>query len=166
MPFFLESPEFENRFILKDIPKDSSRIALDITVNTETDAIEVKNIRVRAGFAGLCDYYFENREIIRQSNRVPPGTICSLNVEVMGDGRRLEKVPVALQYAGCQPGSTWKTLLTVNTGEGKHAGSAEVNFEYKDSAVFCRYRVVAPVGATPFGTCPIDTFTEQEYYRK
>lgn len=166
VPFLLESTEFQNHFILKDIPEDSSRITLTVTVNTRTDTIEVSNIRVRAQFAGLCDFYFENREIIRQSNRVPPDTICSLSVEVLGEGRRLVDVPVALQYASCEANAEWKTLVTTYTGSGEHAGSAEINFEFKDSAEFCRYRVLAPVNGSTFGTYPIDTFTEQEYFGK
>ncbi len=164
VPFLLKSPTFENRFILKDIPEDSSRITFDITVDTKSDTVQVNNVRVKARFAGLCDYYFENREIIRQANRVPIGTICSLNVEVLGDGRRLSNVPVALQYASCKPRAEWKTIKAVNTGELRHAGSVEINFEYIDSEEYCRYRIVAPVGGHPQGIYPIDTFTEQEYF--
>lgn len=168
VPFLIESPEFQNRFVLRDVEEESSRITMEVTVNTVTDEVEVNNVTVRAQFAGLCDYYFENREIIRQANRVPPGTVCSLNVQVLGDGRRLTGVPVTLQYAGCEFGAPWNGLQTVITGEGAHAGSAEINFEFKDSNEYCRYRVLVPVGAgsSSFSTYPIDTFTEQEYFGK
>lgn len=168
VPFILESSEFENRFILKDITESSARITMDISVDTATDIIEVNNVRIRAWFAGLCDQFFENREVIRQANRVPPGTVCSLNVEVLGDGGRLSSIPVVLEVAACEPGSPWRDIKTVQTGEGPRAGSAEINFEFRDSASFCRYRVRVdtPARNSRFAVYPIDTFSEQEFQDK
>lgn len=166
--FLLESPEFENRFVLQDIPSDSSGITVEVTVDTETDVIQVSNVTLRAWFAGLCDQYFENREIIRQANRIPKGTVCSLNVEVLGDGKRLPNIPLALEYAACEPGSPWRVLQNASTGAGPRAGSAEINFEFKDSEQFCRYRVVLTerIGNSQVASYPIDTFSEQEFFEK
>ncbi len=164
--FLIESDEIRRKFSLKDVPQDSSRYTVDVTLDTGSDFIKVSNIRVNARFAGLCDYYFENREIIRQSNRVPEGTVCSLNVDVLSDGRRLENIPVILQYARCEPNSRWNTILVTKTGERERAGSAEVNFVYVDSPEFCRYRVVSPSDSEPFASYPIDTFSEQEFFSK
>jgi len=168
VPLLFESPVFQNRFVLRNVPVDSARITMDVTVDTKTDTIEVNNIGLRAKFAGLCDYYFENREIIRQANQVPRGTRCSLNVEVLGDGERLSDIPVVLEVAACDPGSLWSQVKEVKTGNGPHAGSAEINFEFQDSNDFCRYRVRVDNGdrnaRSP--SYPIDTFSEQAYSRK
>jgi len=76
-------------------------------------------------------------------------------------------VPVALQYAGCSGEAEWRTIKIENTGTGKSRGFAEINFEFIDSAEYCRYRVVAPYYQTKTAPLvyPIDTFTEQEYYK-
>ncbi len=168
VPFLLESPEFKNRFVIENVPDESARISMDLTVNTVTDAVHVENVRIRAWFAGLCDQYFENREVIRQANHVPSATVCSLNVEVLGDGQRLENVPVSLEVAACPPGSEWRTIKSVTTGAESHAGSAEINFEFQDSQTFCRYRVKVDTNSrnAKFATYPIDTFSEQEYFGK
>lgn len=164
--FLVETPMQERRFTLREISDDNARIALNIVF--QPSSIDVTHLDLRARFAGLCDHYFENREIIRQANRVPPGTVCSINVEVVGDGSRLGKIPVALEYAACSADSQWNTLALVSTGEGRHQGFAEINFEYKDSKEFCRYRVrvLEELGSGLFVTYPIDTFTEQGYYHR
>lgn len=166
--FLLESPQFSSRFTLKDIPDESSRIEMTVTVDPETQSTQVSNVSVRAWMAGTCDFYFENREVIRQSNRVPTGTVCSLNVRILGDGSPLANVPVALQYSSCAPHSTWETLLVTQTGSGSHTGAAELNFQFIDSETFCRYRIIAPFGVQGITgvTYPIDTFTEQEYFKR
>lgn len=168
VPFLLEAPDFVSRFSLKEIPESSFHVSVDVTVDTMTDLVEVKNISVRAWFAGLCDRYFENREVIRQANQVPAGTICSLNVEVLGDGRRLSQVPVSLEYASCDEGAVWQVVKEVSTGSGAHAGSVEINFPFESSETHCRYRVVvpsAPSNVLPRAVhYPIDTFAEQEAF--
>lgn len=168
VPFLLESSSFTSRFTLKDIPEETSRITMQIILDPNTGISEVRNVNVGAWFAGLCDIYFENREVIRQANRVPPGTVCSLNVRVFGDGRPLRHIPIALEYSACTLGSEWKLLQTTQTGEGRHQGYAEINFPFIDSAEYCRYRVVAPYNDSKRRpvTYPIDTLTEQEYVRK
>ncbi len=167
--FRIESAEFSTGFSLAAVSDDNARIALAITVDTVADTLEVDHVRLRAWFAGVCDLYFENSAVIRQANRVPRGTVCSLNVEVLGAGHRLGGIPVALQYSRCEEGSTWETLTVVRTDTGVHQGAAELNFVYTSSPEFCRYRVVAPAGAGgdgPVSYYPIDTFAEQAFFRK
>lgn len=166
VPFVLQSSRFTSRFLVRDIPAESSRVRLELIVDPQTSVTEVRQLHVRAWFAGLCDHYFENGAVIRQANRVPEGTECSINVRVFGDGQPLASVPVALQYSACTPGAQWETLVTASTGDGQHQGYAEVNFSFVDSPQFCRYRIVAPYqieGISPVAY-PIDTFSEQKYF--
>lgn len=166
VPFLIESHDFVSRFVLKEIPDDSAHISVNITVDTETDIATVDQIDVRAGFVGLCDDYFENNETIRQANHVPEGTICTLKVRVFGDGQPLPHVPVAVQYNSCEASTPWETLVTSYTGVGVRAGVVQLNFPFIDSTAYCRYRVVAPFGATNRNLIyyPIDTFSEQEIF--
>ncbi len=164
--FLLESPDFTTRFTLIDIPDESSRIGMRVTVNPQTNETTVKNLSVRTWMAGYCEPFFESREVIRQIKNVPDGTECSLNVRVLRDGQPVADLPIALQYSSCEPGSSWQLLRESRTGTGNHQGAAELNFGFIDSSEFCRYRVIAPYNGpnTPGVPYPIDTFTEQEFF--
>lgn len=168
VPFNIQSSEFNSYFSLNNISDDSSRVSINITVDTENDIVKVDHFSLKAQFVGNCDYYFENREIIRQANFVPDGTLCTLKVTVKGDGKKLARIPIALQYASCQENATWETIKESQTQTGKNIGVSQINFPYYDSKKFCRYRVVAPFRYSSYSPIfyPIDTFTEQEYFRK
>lgn len=163
VPFIAEAPNFTTRFSVDDVSEESSRVSVNVQIDTEKDTATVTHISIKARFSGLCDYYFENREIIRQSNRVPAHTRCSITVDLLGDGKPLGAVPVALQYASCETNAVWETIATTSTGVGKFRGLAEIQFEYEDSPTRCRYRVLAPFNDNRYWqvSYPIDTFTEQ-----
>lgn len=168
VPFILESPKFLAHFTLSGINQDSSRVSVRLKVDTKTDEVEISHFSVKVGIVGACNVYFENGEVIRQANRVPPGTRCAMNIQVLGDGVPRGNIPVALQYNSCTPGGTWETLQQTVTGIGKFRGEASLDFEFIDSATFCRYRVVAPFNYGNYRPVayPIDTFTEQEFSAK
>jgi len=163
--FLFNSPDFSNRFSLKTHSRRAARIYLDVLVDAETQNLQVSQVSLHAWFAGLCDHYFENREVLRQANQVPPGTVCSLNVKVQGDGKRLANIPVELQYAGCEPGAEWTTIALAYTGSGRHAGAAEINFEYLNSPEYCRYRAFVNVADRNQLSVeyPIESYEEQRF---
>lgn len=161
-----ESPTFSEHLTIRNVLKEHSRIRVNVTIDSVKQRASKTDFNVKAQFVGLCDYYFENRAVIRQANHVPEGTICTIRVDVLADGTRLDDAMVALQYSSCEPHAPWETLITAVTGtEG--AGEAKLSFEYKSSAEVCRYRVVAPYklgNAWPV-YYPIDTFAEQSSHK-
>lgn len=157
-----ETSSFSERITVRNVFEEHSRIRVDVTIDSIRQHASTTDFNVKAQFVGLCDVYFENRAIIRQANHVPQGTVCTLRVDLLADGERLDGATIALQYATCEPNSRWETLQTSQTGiEGP--GEAKISFEYKSSKEFCRYRIVAPFrlgNAWPI-YYPIDTFAEQ-----
>ena len=165
--FLIDTPSKQERFSLRNISEESSRVSIAIVLAAPGRTPEVHDISIRAWFVGLCAPFFFNGDTIQQKAPTPPGAICSLNVELLGDGERLSSAPLILQYAGCDENSSWQTLSQALTGTGRSAGAAEINFEFKDSPQFCRYRVVLgkSFGNFPFTRYPIDTLTEQGFYQ-
>lgn len=165
--FLLESPDFISRFVLKDIPEDSSHVTMHVLVDPESQVAEVQKISVRAWMTGECDGYFQNGDFLHQADVVPNDLQCSLHVRVFGDGKPLTKVPVALQYSNCANDAHWRTLRVARTGNGEEPGSTDISFHFVDSEQFCRYRVIAAFNST--GTVGavyrIDTLTEQHQSR-
>ena len=161
----LESPMFSNSFVVKNVPTTSSRVRVNVKVDTAQNTVQVEEFGVRAGIVGLCDTYFENNEVIRQANEVPKGTICTIKLKVYGDGDLRSHIPVALQYAACPQGSPWTTLATGMTGVGTELGSEKLSFTFIDSPEFCRYRVIAPYKFQNYRGVkyPLETFSYQRY---
>ena len=139
-----------------------TRSALDISIDVVRNRATVSKVDVKAEIVGVCDFYFENRTVIRQANRAPQGITCTLKVRVLADGALLGDVPVALQYKSCQPSDDWDTLVEGTTSPGVHSGVAQLTFRFFDSPAFCQYRVVAPFN-TPVRPVifRIETFTFQ-----
>jgi hypothetical protein len=75
-----------------------------------------------------------------------------------------DSVQLVLEYSSCDESQEWTPIAVAQTGSGRSAGAAEINFEFKNTPEFCRYRVVLQqaIGKFPFVTYPIDTLTEQE----
>lgn len=157
-----ETSVFSERITVRNVFQEHSRIRVNVTIDSVKQHASTTDFNVKAQFVGLCDYYFENRAIIRQANHVPEGTVCTLKVDLMANGEKLDGAMIALQFATCEPHARWKTLQTTQTG-AESPGEAKMSFEYISSKEFCRYRVVAPY---KFGNAwpiyyPIDTFAEQ-----
>lgn len=159
-----ETSSFSHRVLVRNVLDEDSRIRVNITVDSILQSARTTDFNVRASIVGVCDYYFENRETIRQSNRVPPGTVCTAKVQVLAEGRLLDGAQVALQYSSCKPNAPWTTIGVAATGAEGVSGIAKLSFEYESSEQFCRYRIVAPYN---FGDAwpvyyPIDTYAEQQ----
>ena len=160
----LVGEDFNTSVLISDIEEKSSKVTVEIEVDPETDTANVSHLSAKVGMVGLCDYYFENRDVIRQSNAFPQGTECTLRMKVLGDGSPAGNIPIALQTKACRDDAIWETLATTSTGVGKFRGIAQITFPFFDSVETCRYRVVVPFH---YGTFPpvyylIETFTAQE----
>lgn len=160
-----ESPTYSSRVTVKNVFAEHSRVQITLTLHETGQSSSASHRNVRAGMVGRCDYYFENRTIIRQANHVPDKTICTLKAEVLSEGSPLDGALVALEYSGCCESSPWIPLATAETESVETPGSAKISFPFKDSPTYCRYRLVAPdkyKEAKPV-YYPIETFTKQEY---
>lgn len=162
--FVLEAEDFSTSVAVTDIPDTSTRLTVNIEVNTETDTAEISNFAVRAGIVGYCNPFFENGEVIRQANRVPDGTQCTVKVRVFGDGALAERIPVAVQTLACDPDAIWETVETGSTGFGIRAGVAQIAFKYYQDSQHCSYRVIAPFNYQHYlpVAYPFLTFSDQE----
>lgn len=156
--------DFKDRLRVDNVFEGDSRFRIDVTIDSIRQRAAVTNFNMRARMVGLCDYYFENGIFIRQSNRVPGGTTCTLRVELFADGSPLNDARVALEYSSCDAGAQWKLLKEVTTGVEGEDGAAKIRFAYRSAPDFCRYRIVAPYR---FATAwplyyPIETFQENK----
>lgn len=157
-----ETADFSGHVTVRNVIAEHSRVRVNVTIDAVRQRASTTDFNARAQFVGLCDYYFENREIIRQANRVPKGTVCTLKIDLLADGERLDGAAVALQSATCERDAVWQTIQAAETGS-EGPGEAKISFKYVSSREYCRYRVVMPYH---FGNAwpiyyPIDTFAEQ-----
>ena len=161
--FILHGAKLDTTVLLTDIPEKSPKVSVQILVDPVTQVAQVTNVAAQVGIVGVCDFYFENNEVIRQANRVPPGTVCTIGARVFGDGKALAAVPIALQRRACVPGAPWLTVVEGKTGIGINRGSAKLDFVFEDSFEACKYRVVIPYNYGRFKPSYffIETFTEQ-----
>lgn len=149
---------------VSEIDDAASSVSVEITVDPTSSTAAISDIHIWARMVGSCDIYFENRTIIRQSNKVPQqGVDCVLKFFASGDGQRLERIPGAIQVRACDS-KKWSTIAEGSTGFGLNAGVGQIEFRFKDSESTCEYRVAAPYevrGIKPLYVY-ISTFTLQD----
>lgn len=120
-------------------------ISIEVEINPLLDDITVNDISVNAKIVGSCDVYFENRDPIRQANKVPEnGVQCTLKVSVKNRKTGLAHVPIAIQYRRCEGNKSWYTTELGVTMSGGNLGVAQIPFRYYSNDVHCRYRIVTP----------------------
>jgi hypothetical protein len=129
-----------------DIPQDGGTVAVNLTVNPRLTEVDANSLEVAARIVGKCDIYFENSRIIRQANPVPADLTCVAKVIVSAEGRRLGRVPFAVQYRDCEQATPWTTLAIENTLPPPNRGVGQTQFRYIDDEQHCIYRIVAPIG--------------------
>jgi len=150
--FLLESPQFKTSFTVKALDGGQSKVHVDVAVNTVTDTADISELTLKAGMVGFCDLYFENRDVIRQANRLPLDTVCTLSVQIQGDGEPLPNFPFALESLSCAPNSTWRLVKKSRTGTAQNSGHGKISFKFDDSVDSCYYRIITPYnlkGLTP-----------------
>jgi len=133
-------------FTTLDIPQDGGTVAVKLVVNPRLSQVDANSLEVAAGIVGRCDIYFENGRVIRQANSVPDELTCVAKVIVSAGGRRLGRVPFAVQYRGCDESSPWVTIAAENTLTPPNRGVGQAQFTFIDDEQHCLYRIVAPFG--------------------
>jgi hypothetical protein len=163
LTFHLKGRNLDTTFAVnvhKEVTTPSMRI--DVKVQPDTSDVEVKQFAADVRMVGICSAYFSNQRVIRQTAHVPPGTTCTLRIELFGDGELRGNVPVGLEFRSCTPGAPWRPLVTGFTDNGIHLGIAKLYFEFQESPEFCKYRVLVPYHSdddTPI-RYDIETFAE------
>ena len=143
----IQSNEITGQVEVGALDTNATKVSVDLTINTARGIITAKNIQVWAKIVGLCDPYFENLPIIRQSNTIPGTVECTTKFFASGDGARLSNIPAAVQVRPC--GSRkWTTIAEGETGTGINAGVGQMRFVFADDLNHCEYRVVAPYNVT------------------
>jgi len=133
-------------YVTVQIPEEGGTVAVTLTVNPRLTSVNADTLEVGAAIVGRCDIYFENRLVIRQSNRVPGDLRCVAKVTVSADGRRLAQVPFIVQYQDCDGNSPWATIAAGSTMKRPNRGIGQVDFPFIDDEAHCVYRIVAPAG--------------------
>ena len=127
-----------------DVEADATSVNVSVTVDTDNASATVSDIHIWARIVGACDIYFENRDVIRQSNKVPTsGVNCTAKVFASGNGKRLQNIPVGMEVRACDE-SRWRKIAEGRIGTGANAGVGQVNFKFLDNQRNCEYRIAAP----------------------
>lgn len=128
---------------LSSIESDAISVYVTLKLDSSMNVMQVSNYNVWARIVGDCDRYFENRAVIRQSVTLNRPVSCTIRFFASGDGRRLDRVPGAIQVRACKE-KIWRTIAQGLTGFGQSAGVGEIDFTFIDNRRNCEYRVVAP----------------------
>ena len=145
-----------------DVPDTAVHVDVTVDEDSPQQSVSVKNLQVKAQVVGACDPFFENRRTIRQANRIKDGTVCSVKVQIYGDGKLLERIPFVIQHAACD-GRAWAPVSAGETGFGIYAGVGTADFTFFNEPEFCLYRIVAPYEVPGLESViyRIDTFLKQ-----
>ncbi len=164
----LEGPTFKTSTIVYETPEDSSRISLQLKIDPAGEVVHLAQFSVRADMIKTCAQFFENGQTINQIKKVPRNTTCTLRVKVYGDGMLRRNIPVVLQHSPCGTDNGWKDYAGTLTGDGKIHGLAYVDFVFRESFDFCKYRLVAPYDYKGFRPVyyPIETIKQRENRNK
>ena len=133
-------------YVTVQIPEEGGTVSVTLTVNPRLTEINAGTLEVGAAIVGRCNIYFENRLVIRQSNRVPDNSRCVAKVTIAADGRRLARVPFLVQFQDCAGLTPWTTIAAGTTMQRPNRGIGQVDFPFFDDEVHCVYRILAPVG--------------------
>lgn len=139
----VSSNNFSRNVNLNNIENDATAINVSITIDENSNSIDVSNIQLWSRITGDCDRYFENRPIIRQSVKVDRALQCTMRFFVSGNGRRLERIRGEIQVRACNS-HRWRAIADGQTGAGLNAGFGDIEFTFIDNNRNCEYRVVAP----------------------
>lgn len=140
------SSESGTAYVTLSIPAEGGTVSVTVTVNPLLTEIDAASLEVGSAIVGRCNAYFENRLIIRQSNKVPGDLRCVARVTVASNDKKLAQVPIAIQYRDCDEEFPWTTIAVGSTMGRPNLGVGQVEFPFVDDATHCIYRIVAPVG--------------------
>lgn len=129
-----------------NVPVESTKTWVTILLEADSNAAEVTQFSAKAHFVGLCEAYFADGDPMLQTRTLEQGTVCSLQVSVLGDGLPSGNVPIMLQRSACGDHAGWEDYQAAATAVGAGRGKAEIHFPFYDSVRSCRYRVLIPYG--------------------
>lgn len=140
-----------------------SEIQVDVKLDPQSGKVQdYGDVSLSAGIYGACDRYFENTQIIRQSNALRTGAICTIKVWLSERGVAKGGVPIGLEAAGCAEIRPWKTENQVTSSS---SGVTQMQFEFKNDPSHCQYRIIAPYtsNAKKQKSIYIHTLAKQDY---
>lgn len=151
----------DGNVVIPELPVEPSTVDVDIHVNPETQSVDATAVNAKASVVGLCDAFFENEAVIRQSNPIADGTSCVAKVTLKSNGRALRGVPVAIRARPCNDLAPWQTIATAVTAKDLHGGIAQLSFQFFNTPEYCDYQIVAPYGTPQYQSVFISIRTFQ-----
>ena len=138
-------------------------IDVDDIENNPPPPLEVKEIQLAGKIVGICDQYFENKKVIRQSNSAPQGVECTAKVNITSESKAVGGVRFAVQHRNCDAKSKWNTDAVSETSVKYSPGTGQLQFKFFDDQTHCHYRIIAPFETEGIKTQSIliETFTAQ-----
>lgn len=155
--------ELQSEGITYTLPLDGlqgSRIDVTIELDEATQTATARNIDVRAKIVGVCDIAFENRAIIRQSNRLENGTVCPIEVRVVSSGGPIQGSAFVMEHRKCKSNAPWNRDTAGTTDLD---GYGQSSFTYYNDNDHCEYRIIvadSSEGLSPV-VFPVHTFRFQ-----
>lgn len=126
-----------------DVSSEAPALQVQINLDATNQVDLTSNISIWARIVGGCDQFFENREVIRQSNPVTGAISCTLKFFASGNGERLERIPAEIEVRACNQ-TKWRPIASGSTGFGINAGVGQIEFTFIDNQRNCEYRLAAP----------------------
>ena len=126
-----------------DISNEAPALQVTINLSAQNDSDLTSNISIWARIVGSCDQFFENKQVIRQSNPVVGEVICTLKFFASGNGKRLERTAATIEVRACDQ-RRWRPIAFGKTGVGHDAGVGQIEFTFIDNERNCEYRLGAP----------------------
>ncbi len=122
-------------------PDGGSAVRVSVTINPATQSAAVRVLDVHAAIQGVCDYYFLNDgRIIRQQIPLANESLCTVKVQMYGDGRPLVR-RIAVEVRACSKNAPWRF---VEDDQIRPTSYGQVNFFFSNDSQHCLYRVAAP----------------------
>ncbi|MCC6219948.1 MAG: carboxypeptidase regulatory-like domain-containing protein [Deltaproteobacteria bacterium] len=159
-----EQGSISETVVVEDVPAEPATISVELEVNENSNLIVVEGVEVRAKIVGTCDFFFENRRVIRQTNAAPQGVECTAKIWLSQNSVPLPGLGFAIQVRSCSEDASWITLGKGTTRtSGDSIGIGQIDFNFIDDSEHCVYRIIAPLDEPLFPEVihEIHTFTKQ-----
>ena len=138
-------------------------VEIDVS-NNPAIPLDVKSLEVQAKIVGVCDAYFENKRVIRQSNKAPQGIECTAKVVTSSNSEPVGGVRFAVQHKPCEDNAEWQLEAASETSQKFSPGIGQVQFKFYDDPKHCLYRIITPYETQGVKAVEvlIETFTAQD----
>lgn len=143
--FRLEALGKEADFVVTAITPGTEAVEVNVVYDSNSNSVVLSNLSLRAKIVGECDKYFVNRQPIIQTDPVPDGTRCDLEVSIRSNNQPVDGLQFEVEHRACTSGSSWGETTSGTTGN-RAPGVGKVRFLWKNDADHCVYRIRGPVG--------------------